>query len=188
MRRALPSCALLLAIALLTLGCAEQRGSDAGVEELRFWALGREGEVVKSMMVDFEREHPEIRVRVQQLPWSAAHEKLLTAHVGDVTPDLAQIGNTWVPEFVALRALEPLSARAATSATVTETAFFPGIWATNVVADTLWGIPWYVDTRLMYYRSDLLRAAGVQNVPTTWDAWRRAMEAVQRQRQGQQTP
>ena len=180
MRRALPSRALLLAIALLTLGCAEQRGSDAGVEELRFWALGREGEVVKSMMVDFEREHPEIRVRVQQLPWSAAHEKLLTAHVGDVTPDLAQIGNTWVPEFVALRALEPLSARAAASATVTETAFFPGIWATNVVADTLWGIPWYVDTRLMYYRSDLLRAAGVQNVPTTWDAWRRAMEAVQR--------
>ena len=38
--------------------------------------------------------------------------------------------------------------------------YFPGIWATNVVADTLWGIPWYVDTRLMYYRSDLLRAAG----------------------------
>ena len=55
-------------------------------------------------------EHPGIRVRVQQIPWIAAHEKLLTAYVGDATPDLAQIGNTWIPEFAALGALEPLDA------------------------------------------------------------------------------
>jgi multiple sugar transport system substrate-binding protein len=171
------ACQILLGLAL-GVACTGQADRTSEVQELRFWALGREGEVVKSMMPDFEREHPGIRVRVQQLPWSAAHEKLLTAHVGDVTPDIAQIGNTWVPEFVALRALEPLSGRAAASPSVTEREFFPGIWATNVVADTLWGIPWYVDTRLMYYRSDLLRAAGVTTVPSTWEAWRQAMEAV----------
>lgn len=173
-----------LAVAGLALcaACTERTEQSTKIQELRFWALGREGEVVKSMMPDFEREHPGIRVRVQQLPWSAAHEKLLTAHVGDVTPDIAQIGNTWVPEFVALRALEPLSARTAASASVTEREFFPGIWATNVVDDTLWGIPWYVDTRLMYYRSDLLRAAGVTTVPSTWETWRQAMEAVRAKR------
>ena len=57
-------------------------------------------------------------MKVQQIPWSAAHEKLLTAHVGRATPDLAQLGNTWVPEFAALRALAPLDARVAASTVV----------------------------------------------------------------------
>jgi multiple sugar transport system substrate-binding protein len=50
-------------------------------------------------------------VRVQQIPWSAAHEKLLTAYAGDSMPDAFQLGNTWIPEFVALRAIEPLDER-----------------------------------------------------------------------------
>ena len=66
--------------------------------------MGREGEVLSDLVPAFEEEHPGIRVQVQQIPWSAAHEKLLTAFVGDATPDIAMLGNTWVPEFVALGA------------------------------------------------------------------------------------
>ena len=80
--------------------------------------MGREGEVVSQLIPDFEREHPGIKVDVQQIPWSAAHEKLLTAFVGDATPDIAMLGNTWVPEFVALDALEPLDASVAKSTDV----------------------------------------------------------------------
>ena len=54
-------------------------------------------------------------MRVQQIPWTAAHEKLLTAFAGDATPDVCQLGNTWIPEFAALDALEPLDDRVATS-------------------------------------------------------------------------
>src|SRR5215207_9206354 len=89
--------------ALLVTGC--QRADASDVVTLRFWAFGREGEVVQELMRDFERQNPGIRVHVQQIPWTAAHEKLLTAYVGDATPDVAQLGNTWIPEFVALNAL-----------------------------------------------------------------------------------
>jgi hypothetical protein len=41
--------------------------------------------------------------------WSAAHEKLLTAYAGDALPDLLQLGNTWIPGFVELRAACPRS-------------------------------------------------------------------------------
>ena len=87
----------------------------------------------RSSFPAFEREHPGIRVQVQQIPWTAAHEKLLTAFVGEATPDIAMLGNTWVPEFVALDALEPLDARVAASKDVDASDFFPGIWNTNVV-------------------------------------------------------
>lgn len=33
----------------------------------------------------------------------------MTAYAGEVMPDLFQLGNTWIPEFVALRAIEPLA-------------------------------------------------------------------------------
>ncbi|HEY5288650.1 MAG TPA: ABC transporter substrate-binding protein, partial [Caulobacteraceae bacterium] len=49
---------------------------------LHFWAMGREGEVVQTLTPAFERAHPGTRIAVQQLPWTAAHAKLLTAFAG----------------------------------------------------------------------------------------------------------
>jgi multiple sugar transport system substrate-binding protein len=160
---------------MVVAGCASRA---EGPVTLRFWAMGREGEVVQELVRDFEREHPDIRVTVQQIPWGAAHEKLLTAYVGRATPDLAQLGNTWISEFAALSALEPLDARLAGSSAVPESAYFGGIWDTNVVDGVTWGIPWYVDTRVLFYRRDLLQKAGFDSIPGSWGEWRRAMEGM----------
>jgi multiple sugar transport system substrate-binding protein len=166
-----------LAIALAAGGCAR---SDSRVETIRFWAMGREGEVVEELVRDFEREHPGIHVVVQQIPWGAAHEKLLTAHVGGSTPDAAQLGNTWVAEFAALNAIEPLGPWIRSSRDLKPAAYFPGIWDTNVIDSIPYGIPWYVDTRVLFYRRDLLERAGYRAMPTDWADWVRCMEAVRR--------
>ena len=92
-------------------GCGRSRTDPEG--PLDFWAMGREAEVVVELLAAFRERHPTVQVRVQQLPWSAAHEKLLTAFAGDALPDLCQLGNTWLPEFSALGALEPLDERMA---------------------------------------------------------------------------
>ncbi|MEO7683226.1 MAG: sugar ABC transporter substrate-binding protein [Gemmatimonadaceae bacterium] len=150
--------------------------------------MGREGEVVSELIPAFEKEHPGIKVEVQQIPWSAAHEKLLTAYVGDATPDIAMLGNTWVPEFVALDALEPLDARVAGSTDVVRADYFPGIWSTNVVDGATYGIPWYVDTQVIFYRSDLLAKAGYNQMPSTWADWRKAMEKIKSHMSARQYP
>ena len=175
MNRRAPVTLALAAAGLLAAACAGERDDRV---TLRFWGMGREGEVVAELVKGFERENPGIRVRVQQIPWSAAHEKLLTAHVGEVTPDVAQLGNTWVPEFSALGALAPLDSLVGASSSIDPSHFFEGIWATNLVADTLFGIPWYVDTRVIFYRSDILARAGYESLPATWAGWRTAMERV----------
>jgi multiple sugar transport system substrate-binding protein len=163
----------------LALGVACAGGRPGGEEELRVWAFGAEGEALAPIARDFERAHPGIRVRVQQIPWTAAHEKLLTAFVGGALPDVAQLGNTWIPEFAALNALQPLDSLVkADSGAIPLDDYFPGVLATNVVDSVLYGVPWYVDTRVLFYRADLLRAAGVPTVPTTWAAWRDAMVRV----------
>src|SRR5437867_12238855 len=158
---------IVVAFALVA-GCGP---SASGETVLRFWAMGREGEVVAALLPEFEQTNPGIRVKVQQLPWSAAHEKLLTAFAGDATPDVCQLGNTWIPEFVALHALEPLDASIGRSPAIDQGDYFPGIWDTNVVEGKLYGVPWYVDTRLLFYRRDLLAQAGFAAPPRSWLEW-----------------
>jgi multiple sugar transport system substrate-binding protein len=160
---------------LLLLSCSSQHSDQR--ENLDFWALGSEGEFVQKLMPEFERRNPNIHVVIQQIPWSAAHEKLLTAYVGESTPDVSLMGNTWMAEFVAIRALDDVGTVA-----TQQSDYFPGIWATNVVGGTLYGIPWYVDTRVLFYRSDILAAVGFPHGPRTWAEWREAMTRIRDQK------
>jgi multiple sugar transport system substrate-binding protein len=164
----------IVVLATLAVACAPR---DDGAT-VQFWALGHEGEAVARLVPAFERSHPGVTVRVQQIPWSAAHEKLLTAFVGDSMPDLFQLGTTWIPEFAMLGALEPLDAYVANSQTVAPDAYFAGVWDANQIDGALVALPWYVDTRLLFYRSDLLARAGVATPPRTWAEWSAAMERL----------
>jgi multiple sugar transport system substrate-binding protein len=160
----------LLAVLLASLGCGQRR--DA--EPLTLWAMGREGEVVEQLVPAFEARHPGLHVKVQRIPWNAAHEKLLTSWVGGAMPDVVQVGNTWVPELVVLGAPAPLDDRVQASS-VRRDDWFPGVVDPNVVDGTLWAVPWYVDTRILFYRSDL-----VPQPPPTWDGWATALAAARR--------
>lgn len=169
--------AVVVLLAILSLSCTRP---DDGRVHLKFWGMGREGEVVRDLIPDFERQNPGIRVTVQQMPWSAAHEKLLTAFVGDSTPDLVQLGNTWIPEFAAIDAIAPLDARLAATPDLSARDFFPGIWDSNVVDGKVYGIPWYVDTRLLFYRTDLVKKAGFPSMPRTTAGFATLLERLAR--------
>jgi multiple sugar transport system substrate-binding protein len=163
---------LIFIVAWALSGCRD--GSNEATV-LRFWAMGREGEVVRQLLPDFEHTHPDVRVQVQQLPWTAAHQKLLTAFAGGALPDVAQLGNTWLPEFVALRAVDRVE-----PTIVDASDYFPGIWRTNVIDEAAYGVPWYVDTRLLFYRRDLLAEAGYPTPPSTWPQWIDMLGAIKR--------
>jgi len=157
---------LLLAVA----GASCVRPTDTSVTVV-FWSMGNEGEHVQKLLPAFEKENPGIKVRIQQIPWTAAHEKLLTAFAGNSLPDVCQLGNTWVPEFTMLNALEDLGPWIEHSVVVKPEKYFSGIWETNVLDGSPFGIPWYVDTRLLYYRKDIFQRAGYSRAPKTWKEW-----------------
>src|SRR3546814_3003750 len=56
--------------------------------------------------------------------------------------------------------------------------YFEGVWASNLIDGHLYGVPWYVDTRLLFYRRDILKRAGFDAPPVTWAEWRRQMVAI----------
>ena len=163
------------------LGCGAESDTRTIID---FWAMGAEGERVRPLIATFERANPDVRIRLQQIPWSAAHEKLLTAFAGDSLPDVCQLGNTWLAEFTALDALVDLTDRVERSPTIGPDDFFTGVWQGNVIDQRVVGIPWYVDTRLIFYRTDLLAAAGYDKPPARWSDWMKMLRVVQAQQSG----
>lgn len=139
---------------------------------IRVWAMGEEGLNLEKLIPAFERENPDIRVEIMQIPWALAYDKMITAVAGGTTPDVTQIGTTWMAPFAAMGALAPLNEFIERSAVLSADDFFPGSWGTAVVEGVIYGIPWYVDVRVLYYRTDLLQEAGFDRPPATWDELR----------------
>lgn len=131
--------------------------------EISVWAMGTEGENLGVLADDFMAENPEVTVTVTPVPWDAAHDRIVNAIAGGEVPDVSLIGTTWMGEFAKLGGLDP------TPETIDPEQFFEGSWDTTVVDGVSYGVPWYVETRLVYYRTDLASEAGIDNPPENWD-------------------
>lgn len=156
---------MISASVLLFTSCSNKNDEE---KIIKFWAMGAEAEYVTKLVPEFEKQNPGIKIKVQQIPWTAAQEKLVTAFASDNTPDACQLGNTWIPQFAALDAIIPLNDYIKSSNQIIKEKYFDGIWETNVLDKKVFGIPWYVDTRVMFYRKDVFEKAIYKNPPKTW--------------------
>ena len=142
---------------------------------LTVWAMGNEGVKLKVLADAFMAAHPGVTVNVTPVDWGQAVAKLQTAIAGKQTPDVSQMGTDMMGQFAATGALE------AVPANFDPTAYFQSAWNTNIVNGTVYGVPWYVETRLLYYRTDIAAKAGITKPPATWDeltAMAKAMQAT----------
>ena len=168
--------ALAVAASLALTGCGRDSGSEAGPGAskaisdakasgtINVWAMGTEGEKLQDFVKDFESANPDATVKVTAVPWEAAHDKISAAIASGKTPDVSLIGTTWMGEFAKAGGLD-----ATPDGLVKDSDFYDGAWGSTVVGDTSYGVPWYVETRVLYYRTDLAKKAGWDKAPTTWD-------------------
>ncbi len=140
-----------------------------GATTIRIWAMGEEAKSLHIIAEKFMEENPGVKIEVQAIPWAGAYDKLLTGIAAGQLPDIAQMGTTWMAPFGAMGAFEEVSGYVERSEIVDPEKFFEGSWQTAVTEAGILGIPWYVDVRVMYYRSDLLEEVGYDSAPQTWD-------------------
>ncbi|MGB9377813.1 MAG: sugar ABC transporter substrate-binding protein [Mycobacteriales bacterium] len=170
------SATVLVAAAALGLvaGCGSgsaKQVSESSKQTLTVWAMGAEGEKLGTLAKDFEAKNANISVKVTPISWDVAHQKLVTAIAGGKTPDLSQLGTTWMGEFAGLGALDEVKVNG-----INKSDYFSGIWDSNVVDGKTVGMPWYVETRVLFYRTDLAQKAGITGAPTTWTELRAAAQ------------
>jgi multiple sugar transport system substrate-binding protein len=184
-----PLPAIALVVALVTAACGTNQGSGAGSAapataaggsepaastggsspaanlsgELTVWAMGNEGTKLSTLADAFTTANPGVKVSVTPVDWGQAVAKLQTAIAGNTTPDVSQMGTDMMGQFGATGAFEPVPSDIASST------YFESAWNTNDVAGVVSGVPWYVETRLLYYRTDIAEKAGITSPPATWD-------------------
>lgn len=142
-------------------------GSDSS-ETVTFWFMGDGNEQVQPILDAFTDETG-IAVNVQSIPWSAAHDRLLTSVASGEGPDVVQMGTTWMAEFVDAGALMDISEYTESSEDLKPENFFEGNVATTQIDGATYAIPWYTETRALYYRTDLLEEVGYSEAPKTWE-------------------
>jgi multiple sugar transport system substrate-binding protein len=149
-------------------GCSE-KSSGADTDTITVWAMGEEAKHLSEQTKKFEDNNPGIKVKVQALPWDTAHDKLLTAVASGNGPDVLQLGTSWVPEFADAGALLNLTPYLEDNPDFDPSGFFEGAAASMKHGEEVVSIPWYVDVRVIYYRTDLLAEVGYDKAPETWE-------------------
>lgn len=161
---------LALGAGLALGGCG---GSEAG---LRWWTIGALGENAPELLPAF-RAASGLSVEVQALPWTGAHEKLLTGFAGNSLPDVMMLNSAWLPELTLIGAVAPPPARSPLLADQVA-----GAVASVEVAGRAMAVPWTADSWVQFYRRDLLAAADYAAPPLGWSEWMQMARAIKRRR------
>src|SRR5688572_29336710 len=158
---------LTLALGIACLACAPKK------REVVFWEFFP-AEVVQPLIDQFEKENPGIKVRMEQLTWQSGLEKITAAMAADNEPDLCEMGSTWMPRMLESGRLADWSAGVAD--------LKPALrgWELCSVGDAIYGVPWEVGTRALFYNKTLFARAGLDSTrpPETWSQLREASQRI----------
>jgi multiple sugar transport system substrate-binding protein len=169
--KALHFAGLLSAVTCLSIGLAQ-------TTKVVFWEFStRDADISawESAISEFEQQNPDIDVEMEIVPWAEQQQRLVSALATGGLPDVSFLGNNVVAQFQAIGALAPLDEFFAKHSQdygydVTEDAW-PGDQGYYQLAGHWWAAPLAVETRSLYYRTDLFEEAGLdpEAPPQTWD-------------------
>jgi putative chitobiose transport system substrate-binding protein len=149
---------------LLSCGTPENR------TVIEFWTLQLSptfNEYFHTLIAQYEREHPTIRIRWVDVPYDAAVQKLLSSAVAGNAPDVVNLSADFLAKFHGMGALEDLSDAAAGCGYQ----FLPNALELCTFDSALVALPWYLNSYVVLYNKELLRQGGFtpNDVPRTFD-------------------
>lgn len=169
MRRPVAAAAGALLLAATTAACGGGGGGDSeGDGTLSVWIMQGTNPDAEDFFADVStafEEETGATLDVEFVEWGDAHDRFVTSIAGGTTPDVAETGTTWTPEFADAGALAPLD-EYVDAAGVSDD-LVEGLVDAGTYDEQLYGMPWYAGVRSLVYNTELFEQAGVEP-PTTW--------------------
>ncbi|MBF6596065.1 MAG: extracellular solute-binding protein [Thermaceae bacterium] len=119
---------------------------------------------IKAMTADFEKANPNIKVSLEFVPYEALRDKTIAANASGGY-DVVLFDVIWPAEYASNGFLQDVSSRI-NKADVPK--IFPGAWTTVTYGGKYYGLPWILDTKYLYYNTEILKKAGIAAPPKTW--------------------
>ncbi|MET7649029.1 extracellular solute-binding protein [Streptomyces sp. NPDC005426] len=154
--------ALVMAAVLSACSSSSDSGgaSGDGKTEIDVWLMrdSVSAQFQKEFVRGFEAAHPTIKVRVQIQEWDGIGEKITAALASNDAPDVIESGNTQVAQFAQSGGLLDLSDKVGE---LNGEHWLKGLAEPGAYEGKQYGIPYYAANRVVVYRTDLFRQAGV---------------------------
>jgi N,N'-diacetylchitobiose transport system substrate-binding protein len=119
--------------------------------------------VVSAANAAFQKQHPGVDVKVQYQEWGTHLGKFDATLAGGNAPDVIEMGNTEMTKYMAAGAFQDLSA--SKSQFDNSSTWLQGLAASGRYNGKLYGVPYYAGSRVVTYRTDLFRQAGIGSAP-----------------------
>ena len=173
--------AILLSVVLcLAAGTTLAQSSETPVT-INFWhhysAQSAENETLMNVLIpQFESENPGIKVNAVSHEWAELHDKVLVSASSNSLPDVARCDIAWLPEFQKMGVLIALDETMPNFSDVSAT-LLDSAMSTAKIGDHYYGLALNTNSKIMFYNTAMLEAAGVA-VPTTLTEWVQAVKKL----------
>ncbi|HZT85110.1 MAG TPA: extracellular solute-binding protein [Gaiellaceae bacterium] len=168
------------AVALSVVAATTAQSSKAAGHTLTVWlqvdAQNGWPEIVAAANSAFESSHKGWTVNVQYQQWSDHLQKFDATIAGNDTPDVIEMGNTEMTKYMAAGAFANIGSSKGQFANSGK--WLAGLKASATYGGKLYGVPYYAGSRVITYRTDLFRKAGVRKPPRSLTQFQRELVKV----------
>ena len=156
--------ALFLGAALLLAGAVL---ASAAPVTLNFVVWSYNIATIQDNIAKFEAANPDIKVKLQDYPWTQYHDTMVLRLKGKTRTDVMYNGEDWLPEFAAAGWVAPLEDYFPEVAKYKEKTA-PYALADMTYQGKLYGLSYYADIITFQYNKEILRKNGF-SAPKDWD-------------------
>ncbi|MFJ9711425.1 extracellular solute-binding protein [Streptomyces sp. NPDC101234] len=172
MRRRRPLTLVCVSAALLS-ACGVVPGVGHERHTVTVWLMRNSAskDFLRRFTEDFEGTHKDIRLDIRIQDWNGIVGKVQAALKSDSDdgPDVIEVGNTQVPQYVEGGRLTDLTLESMRDWGKDQ--WLPGLAEPGRDDSRQYGIPWYAANRVVIYRKDLFAKAGITSPPKTRKEW-----------------
>ncbi|HET6359206.1 extracellular solute-binding protein [Streptomyces sp.] len=181
MRRGIAATALVAALAMAATACGGDGDSGdkaGGPVTLTWWDTSNatnEAPTYKAMIAEFEKANKDIKVNYVNVPFDQAQNKFQTAAGSKGAPDIIRAEVGWTASWAKSQFLAPLDGTDALKQTEDIT---PSLLKQAQYEGKTYGAPFVTDSLGLMWNKEILKKAGFDKAPTTWEEIKTVSKAV----------
>lgn len=139
---------------------------SSGNITLTYWGLWEPASVMQTVIADYERDNPGVKINYTMQSPKGYRSRLQTAISSGSGPDIARIHNTWLPML--RKSLSP----APTDLGINISDYYPVVAKNFVVGSSIYALPLEIDGLALYYNPKIIEEVQPEP-PTDWNALRK---------------